>query len=73
LALDEPCQGFGYATSDAIHPNRRKIVTADKHPVIYTTHHSDEVPKGINRLLRLKGGRIVQSGALRAAGKLEKT
>ncbi|HTL56619.1 MAG TPA: ATP-binding cassette domain-containing protein [Candidatus Limnocylindrales bacterium] len=60
LILDEPCQGL-----DAAHRRlflkildtllREKTVTA-----IYVTHRPDEIPRSIQRVLRLVKGRVMQ-------------
>jgi molybdate transport system ATP-binding protein len=51
LVLDEPCQGL-----DAAHRTRliRTVAALLRHTtVIYVTHRRDEIPTGINRVLRL--------------------
>ena len=54
LVLDEPCQGL-----DAAHRERfiRTVEALLRHTtVIYVTHRRDEIPAGIDRVLRLSGG-----------------
>lgn len=57
LVLDEPCQGL-----DARH--RRRFLRAvegemarSRTPVLYVTHHLDELPRGLSHVLRLREGR----------------
>jgi molybdate transport system ATP-binding protein len=54
LVLDEPCQGL-----DAAHRQRfvRTVEALLRHTTaIYVTHRRDEIPAGIERVLRLSGG-----------------
>jgi len=59
LILDEPCQGlderhrrqFVRAVESAM---KRRALT-----VLYVTHHADEIPRGIRRVLHLRAGRAL--------------
>jgi molybdate transport system ATP-binding protein len=59
LVLDEPCQGL-----DALHTERvtsavDRVATEGRASIIYVTHHEEEIPSCITRILRLDAGRVL--------------
>lgn len=69
LVLDEPCQGL------EPHQTRRFTEMLDfvcsklETTLIYVTHHSEEIPKSVNRLLQLDKGNVMYCGKFPASGK----
>jgi len=58
LVLDEPCQGL-----DAVHTRQvtsavDRVAREGRACIIYVTHHEEEIPSCITRVLRLKAGRV---------------
>lgn len=60
LLLDEPCTGLDAATRAVVLTHLERLARAGVQLVMATHHESDLVPS-INRVLRLRHGRIVQS------------
>jgi molybdate transport system ATP-binding protein len=59
LVLDEPCQGL-----DALHTRQAtsavdRVARVGRACIIYVTHHEEEIPSCITRVLRLKAGRVI--------------
>ncbi len=59
LVLDEPCQGLDHAHRALFVRTIESILMRTDTAVIYVTHRSDEIPRGISRVLRLHQGRVV--------------
>lgn len=59
ILLDEPCQGLDADHRAAFH--RALDAALEGHPcaLVYITHHAEELPQVVNRLLRLERGRVV--------------
>ncbi|BFZ58439.1 hypothetical protein PYCC9005_005501 [Savitreella phatthalungensis] len=58
LVLDEPFAGMDAPQIDLAH----KFIDHELHPdtaLVFVTHHIDEVPKSVDRVLRLDGGCVV--------------
>jgi molybdate transport system ATP-binding protein len=60
LVLDEPCQGLDQAHRTIFLEAVEALMNADTVTVIYVTHRTDEIPRGIRRVLRLREGRVVR-------------
>jgi molybdate transport system ATP-binding protein len=61
LVLDEPCQGLDRDHRTLFVRTIDMLLEQTDVTVIYVSHRSDEIPRGIHRVLRLKGGRARQS------------
>jgi molybdate transport system ATP-binding protein len=64
LLLDEPCQGLDFAHRAIFLNKIEALLRHEKTTVIYVTHRAEEIPRGIQRILRLQDGRIVESGRM---------
>ncbi len=60
LVLDEPCQGLDHAHRALFVRTVESILTRTMTAVIYVSHRSDEIPRGISRVLQLQRGRVVR-------------
>jgi molybdate transport system ATP-binding protein len=65
LLLDEPCQGLDFAHRSRFLKAVESLLLSNSVTLIYVTHVPDEIPNGIDRILRLREGRVVQSGIFR--------
>lgn len=62
LILDEPCQGLDTAYKHRI---KELLEITGSHPhqtMIYVTHYPDEIPGCVDKVLRLKEGRVESAG-----------
>ena len=64
LVLDEPTAGLDLAARHAFMEHVRDIARAGT-TIVLITHHVDEIVPEIDRVLFLKGGRLVADGAAR--------
>jgi molybdate transport system ATP-binding protein len=68
LLLDEIHNGLDVAHREILDRELRRVV-ADRHlTLVVAAHRAEDVPRGLNRLLLLEGGRVAYAGALRSAG-----
>lgn len=67
LLLDEPCQGFDAADRGHFTVALERCLVAFRPALIYVTHEPAELPKSIERLLRLNAGRIVENAAVESS------
>jgi iron complex transport system ATP-binding protein len=67
LLLDEPAAGLDLGARERL-LRRLAALAADPAtpPVVFVTHHVEEIPPGFTHCLLLRGGRAVASGPLRA-------
>ena len=56
LVLDEPGQGLDDAHRTRLRRVLEAVIRAGRTTLLYVTHHRDEMPSGINRVLRLNQG-----------------
>ncbi|MFH1604318.1 MAG: ATP-binding cassette domain-containing protein [Pseudomonadota bacterium] len=61
LLLDEPCQGLDRDHRMLFVRTIDMLLKQTEVTVIFVSHRSDEIPLGIQRVLRLQGGRVDQS------------
>ena len=63
LVLDEPCQGLDPASRDEVHGALGQLVAAGHTQVLYVTHHPEDLPACMDRVLELVDGqaRIVNA------------
>lgn len=61
LVLDEPCQGLDIKSRDYFLTDLDRI--GKKIPLIYVTHHLEELPNCIREIIFLKGGRVFAGGS----------
>lgn len=61
LIFDEPTTGLDLAASFAYLATLRQLA-ATGHNIVYVTHHLNEIPPDIDRVVILKAGRIVADG-----------
>ena len=63
LILDEPCTGLDlFAREELLQRIARIKEQPDAPTVLFVTHHTEELPPFINRLLMLRHGKIYQQG-----------
>jgi len=62
LVLDEPCQGLDAAHRRSILATVDQLIVQSRASLIFVTHHVREIPACITHVLKLKSGRIQQSG-----------
>lgn len=64
LVLDEPCVGLDPAAREHLIDDLSTLATTgdDRPTLIYVTHHIDELPEWIDRVLVLKEGRVLAAG-----------
>ncbi|MDR1728887.1 MAG: ATP-binding cassette domain-containing protein [Acidobacteriota bacterium] len=55
LVLDEPCQGLDAAYRRLFLRAVEELMRLGRVTVVYVSHRADEVPRGVRRVLRLKG------------------
>jgi iron complex transport system ATP-binding protein len=61
LILDEPTEGLDFAASfDYL--NRIRELSASGHNIVLVTHHLNEIPPEVERVIVLKEGRVVADG-----------
>lgn len=63
VLLDEPCAGLDLNRREALLGQ----VSALLHhhiPLVYVTHHPEEIPSGVSHLLLIKEGRVLQQGRI---------
>lgn len=60
LILDEPCQGLDIASREIFLNDVNKL--AEKIPLIYVTHHLEELPSCISDLILIKDGKVFDNG-----------
>ena len=61
LILDEPTEGLDFAASfDYL--NRIRDLSASGHNIVLVTHHLNEIPPEVERVIVLKGGTVVADG-----------
>jgi molybdate transport system ATP-binding protein len=70
LLLDEPCQGLDFGHRDMFLRVIESLLRHKATTIVYVTHVPDEIPRGIQKILELKDGRIVQCGTIRKRGKI---
>ena len=64
LILDEPCTGLDlFAREELLQRIARIKGRPDAPTVLFVTHHTEELPPFINRLLMLRHGKIYQQGS----------
>jgi molybdate transport system ATP-binding protein len=63
LVLDEPCHGLDVAHRTRFVQTIEKLLRDTATTVIYVTHRSDEIPRGIRLFLRLRAGQVVHRGS----------
>ena len=63
LVLDEPGQGLDDAHRARLRRVLEAVIRTGHTTVLYVTHHSDEIPAGISRVLRLRDG-VARPGVL---------
>ncbi len=59
ILLDEPCQGLDTAHREAFHRALAKAMKEHPCALVYITHHAEEFPPVVDRVLELKQGRVV--------------
>jgi len=69
LLLDEPCQGLDLAHRTTFLRIIESLIQQQVTTIVYVTHRPDEIPEGIQRLLKLKNGRAIKSERIASAGK----
>jgi len=62
LILDEPCQGLDEAQRESLLADVDRAVARSGASLIFVTHHRNEMPRCISRVLRLAAGRIRTMG-----------
>ena len=61
LILDEPTEGLDFAASfDFL--QRIRVLSESGHNIVVVTHHLDDIPPEVDRVIVLKEGRIVADG-----------
>lgn len=60
LIFDEPCQGLDIPSRDIFLEDVDRL--AQKTPIIYVSHHPEELPSCISEVLYLKSGKIFKFG-----------
>ena len=60
ILLDEPCQGLDSRHRAAFHRALRVALKGHPCALVYITHHQDELPPLVDRVLELKEGRAVR-------------
>jgi molybdate transport system ATP-binding protein len=60
LVLDEPCQGLDFRHRRSFLRTVENLLQTTRTTVIYVTHRPDEIPEGIDRVLRLSDGRVAR-------------
>ncbi len=58
LILDEPCQGLDGSHTRMVNDAVDRASRESHASIIYVTHHEDEIPSCVTRIL-LKSGRVV--------------
>lgn len=59
LILDEPCQGLDASHTRMVNDAVDRAGRESHASIIYVTHHENEIPSCVTRILRLKSGRVV--------------
>lgn len=63
LILDEPCQGLDVLNRACVLGLIDAICKTTNMSLLYITHHEEELIDGIDKVLRLEQGQVVQCGA----------
>lgn len=59
LILDEPCQGLDASHTRLVNDAVDRTSRDSRASIIYVTHHEDEIPACVTRIIRLNAGRVV--------------
>lgn len=59
ILLDEPCQGLDSTHRDAFHRALARALRGHPCALVYITHHVEDLPPVVDRVLRLEQGRVV--------------
>ncbi len=59
ILLDEPCQGLDAPHREAFHRALARALDGHACALVYITHHAEELPTVVDRILRLERGRVV--------------
>lgn len=70
LILDEPCQGLDHRQMSRFTEMIDFICPKLSTTLIYVTHYTDEIPRCVNRLIRLQEGKIVGQGEFKVPKKI---
>lgn len=62
ILLDEPCQGLDEGHRALFHRCLHSALSEHPCALVYITHHTDELPRAVNRVLQLNEGQVI-SGA----------
>jgi molybdate transport system ATP-binding protein len=66
LILDEPCQGLDATHRELFVRTVDALLCSQAVTAIYVTHRADEIPRSIQRVLRLSKGHAIVTGRLSA-------
>ena len=64
IVLDEPAQGLDESHRMILREVLESVIRESDSTILYVTHHRDEIPAGIRRVLRLRDGVASVEGAL---------
>ncbi len=59
LLLDEPCQGLDRGHRASFHKALQTALRGHPCALVYITHHTEELPAVVDRVLRLEQGRVI--------------
>lgn len=62
LILDEPCHGLDYSQKRRFTEMLDFVCSKLPTTMIYVTHYPEEIPRSVNRLIRLQDGQVVSCG-----------
>lgn len=60
ILLDEPCQGLDASHRLTFHAALKVALSAHSCALVYVTHHLEDLPANVDRLLTLETGRVVK-------------
>lgn len=64
LILDEPCQGMDAEQIEYFKSLLNHICTSRHITMVYVSHHKDEIPDCVQKVLVLEKGRVIENGSL---------
>lgn len=70
LILDEPCQGLDHRQTRRFTEMLDFICPGLSTTLIYVTHYPEEIPKCVNRLIRLQDGIVAEKGEFNISKKI---